>query len=967
MQLGLALSLTAVNRMTPAEGPGAPVSYDVLVSNLAELRALNVEAARTASGKGSGQTLIVALAPGNYFPGPGEENAWEPDSTYLGTTPGAVMFTGLYANGAYYPVIDRVKLAKSLTVRPLFRYLHITCRLWAPRFDEFAAGAEPGEPNSIASNLNGSLRVATSTGLDAWCSYCIFSGNYRGDHTHIFDVTDVLIDGFANRYENRYPENAHIMPASSGGTITNLYVPEWTRGTRVHTPQYVGDNCDPAWLDTETGMIADGEHPLFIHPSAGGSGFEGYMITTDGRITGFNLVNGGTGYTTAGLISEWWVTWLGRKTLNAYCVSGAVRPYGGSGGFNDDARFEFCTFRSAYTGIRMGPAYGGTMLVKGCVFDRLYADGINCPQVDAAKGSLIELRGNLFKELFAASYHPQNSHSDNVQLFFDGTFNSPVNVLIAGNVLMSGDTAGDTASGIITTDQEETPPTPYGSSGYFIANTILTRTQGNCLSLEFTGDTLVSNNIVLRYDVDGELEQNTNLGQTSLYAVGPVAIRNNVMENRSIISGAEWVTESNNSYTGQNGATIAYSSLIADAAARPKTRAATSTAFATIGAAATQGPQAGGVWDEDNLEVVWANVPPFVSFQDVLGQDADAAVSTRWTRILGGTDTGSISVTGSGVSFEIADDSAGTGATSPDTSYSGAVRDKWIRLTCAAVTTGLTTVVATLNINGTEFTWRVTTAPELQYNRVDNGAAAYGDINIPNGQMANADRVMIAFGLNIDEHVVPARLFTGTGSGASILSFATGGIPSLDVGNSGTVLKRRPAAAPTLDTWQLWVLLIDLSTTDQAERLKWMVNTDLPTLNPSFMSGTGASVDMRQFWCGSGSNTLRMFADADANPIMDARFELALWAHWGRSADGFTLPDVSTIGARQALYNSFTRDLIGADGSGPLGVQPFLCFYGDTGASDGSEANTFNATGGLTNRGTISTALVKQAGTFTTV
>lgn len=954
---------------SPAGSSDTPETYDYLINNLAELRAVDLDAVAVSVGKGAGQTLVVALAPGNYFPdtGAGELWAWNITSTYASANGADVLFTGQYSDNR--PVIDVIKWDGGVTPKVRFRHMVICSRRWEPNNPAYASGATAGVVTSLSQNLNGAFRVAGTTGTPPDFEIGVrFTGNYRGDHTHEYDPTDVLIS--PGLYENRYPEAAHIRATLVGGTYTALNIDSssYDGGAIIHRNQYVGDNCNPAWIDSGTGMIADGEYPLFLDPRAAstGSGFEGYMTTANGRIVSTRLVSGGTGYTTAGAIIQWHIWWDKKRTFVSWLPSGCVTKYGGSGSLTDHMQYSDVEFANSYTGIRIIPTTGGELTVKRCFFDRLYSDGVIMPISDGDRPNRITLQANVFKEAWALGSDPCDPHSDFMQAFYSGVFTSPIDIMIAGNVAITGRSRGGGASGWLTTDMLTGN---YGISGYFIANYILTRQQGNGVFLGPSGDFLYANNVNVRFDVS-ETSYNQNIVATTVVdAVGQVGLRDNVSEIISVSGGTGSAEMTSNIILGFNGATIPYADVFANPLARPLTRADVLTSFATIGAAASDGPQAGGVFNWATLEPDLDAVAPFVKFDTVIGQDAAVDAYTPWTRLLGGLASGTITCSGTGMSFQIADDYLGTGAGSQLTTYTGVKRDKWIRLKCDAIITGLTQRTANLVIDSTNFSWSVNSASVLTYTKVDNQATAYSSIIIPSQGGLTVDRMVLAMYFDLDTIVTSSRQFTGTANGQSLLMNYSATLPTAQLGTSGGVFRRRLQSTPTLDTDQLWILLIDLAETGEA-RCKWMVNTGMPALD-SIINGTQTSMNIDT----ALATPYRLFASVSGAQIQDIKPSMFFLDWWSQAANPtYTMPDVGLIADtgdatyeanRLALFNSFQRDLIGADGSGPLGRQPKLCFYGDAGASDGSTADTWNNnTTGLLNRGSLSTAAIRVAGTY---
>lgn len=940
-------------RFGAAVGVVPPGLYDVLITNDAELDAFSPDAAVAAHpspvypGK-----LTVAIAPGFY-------TGWNYPASSTTTFP--ITFAAYDPDDK--PIIDGT-LWKATNNKVTFEDIWFCTTAWFP--------FSPGAPGSL--NFNGAFRCGQAASSSPDFHRCKFGGNYKGDHTYIFPLDDLEIS--PNIFQNRQGENAVVVGTGAGGAVTNLRysivtvpatgVTPGDPGTITTINNFVGSNCDPSWIDGGTGMIADGNWPLILSPGSGGSGtgFVGTMTTVAGAITGFNVTAGGTGYTAGTLI----ISWLGQEFLNACIPSAGIRSNSGANYFIGQMNLYECEFmNSLWTNIRETPRGAGSALrAHRCLF-QTYADGAILGSTQSVTCEDYEFTFNVTRNAWFSSSDLGAPHADAYQP--NGTHQTwtqpwPKRIMkMIGNVVIAGPVRGSGFTGFLATGFDGVGTT-HGVSVQAIGNYFLTTQQANAFRNGLSDGSQFRDNVVVRWDVAETIRNAVARGDTAFNSnLSGLQIVGNIVDGfASTGSGADMVEKAGNLVLGKSGVTIPYTDVFANPLAQPQTMAETLAAFATIGAAAGMGPQNVAGIDFTNFTVDYDQFPPFVKFANVINQDQSTDYVTPWCRLMGGLETGTISVTGTGVTFQIADEFNGTGATGDLTTYTGLKRDKFIRLKCTAIGAPLTTVETDLQIDSTHFLWYVTTEGNVAYTLADNGSNTYSSIAIPSQGGLLVDRIAIAFVGIIDADVALSRLFGSTsGVNGMNLSWQTGGIPSITINNGG-MINKRPISAPPNASEVTITILIDLSTTVQAERLKIMYDADLIDIDEAYNAGTGASISLDTLL----SATYRIFANSSGATSMNTKAGMFFFDAGKSPALGgsFVLPSVATYADQVEVFTKFQADLIGATGAGPLGHQPRLCFYGAVGASDGSTPNSWNATAGLTNRGDIATGAIRGGGTY---
>jgi len=406
------------------------------------------------------------------------------------------------------------------------------------------------------------------------------------------------------------------------------------------------------------------------------------------------------------------------------------------------------------------------------------------------------------------------------------------------------------------------------------------------------------------------------------------------------------VVDKGNVILGQNGALIPYSSVFASPASSPTTLAATVTAFTPIGSFVGKGAANAGHIDYINRTRNRAFEESFLNFDPLGNQTTNTAVTSNWCRLLGGPDSQAFSIVGGTV--EWADDALGTNTTGPVTS--GTVsRGKFARIHATTSTGGSTTVTATLTVNGTAFAFNITTQSVASFVTVDNQVTAFSTMPTPSPTESGLKRFLIAVRAKHDNAPAAGACVFSDNSGVTKLDLATATTYRFQL-TSGAVL-HKSNLAPATGSWETHLFAVDLTQTSAAAVSKWFADqgsgfANVPQVSSTIdTSGALSRTSVQLF-----ASTLGLFGKPGGTNIIDGEMAF-FWMHWGDAT--FTLPDISD----PTVQNLFTADRINlTNGSGPLGFQPKLFFYGASGATD------WNA--GLANKGTESLTMTKQAGTY---
>ena len=265
-----------------------------------------------------------------------------------------------------------------------------------------------------------------------------------------------------------------------------------------------------------------------------------------------------------------------------------------------------------------------------------------------------------------------------------------------------------------------------------------------------------------------------------------------------------------------------------------------------------------------------------------------------------------------------------------------------------------------LTIKGMASTFRATTGGVLSFPRVKNSGAAYSKlVGVESSAPQTASIITLAVRYRQANYEAGDRIVgTSASSGIRLGTQSNSSPPRGFLNTSGTGTAAFLGDPPGTLTHTA-VLTYDFNKTTASEVAKLVMDGVQQELSPTStlsLLGTlklnprNVYLDLGVFALGSGLN------------LFDGEIEM-IWSHYGL-AGTYTPPDLSD----PEVFKMFSADYIGAEGEGPLGFRPKYCFYGPVGEADGSEPNTWNANGGLLNRGSVQetggTALIRQAGAY---
>jgi hypothetical protein len=335
--------------------------------------------------------------------------------------------------------------------------------------------------------------------------------------------------------------------------------------------------------------------------------------------------------------------------------------------------------------------------------------------------------------------------------------------------------------------------------------------------------------------------------------------------------------------------------------------------------------------------------PPWIGFSPVFNVEPESTQTSGLRKLIGGGPGQPFTCN---VRYRTADTLAGANLTAWQDAGSGTIDEgKFVELEVDASGDGSTLVQGDFAVRGYSNTFNVTTAAVTPFTAIDNqGARSTFSGNLTG---TGGKRIIVAIESKFDATTGTPRV-VGNGAGLNH-SVSSGKLRWQFVGSSTVRVD-----GPNIDaSWHRQLLNIQLDKTNAAEVVEWYIDDTL--VSPT---GTINTTGTTSFNIGTILNNLGLFAAADGASLMDGQFRFLL-IDVGDAT--MTMPDISN----PAVRNSFTKENLADGGVDILGRQAKGVWFGDPGASDGSEANTFNASGGLLNKGSVSGwTLTKQAGTY---
>lgn len=757
---------------------------------------------------------------------------------------------------------------------------------------------------------------------------CRIRGNYRGNTT---DRIDTLAD---------LPEYACITATIAGGQVTVL----------DHTARpFVGD------------LVGNGVHPLTLL-STGGTGFSGTMTVLDGYITSTAITTAGSGYNTS-LHTTARITWAGQQRMTSYLQYGIQKPDGSasSGAFS----VVDCEFWDLQSGVKLG--ISGEALVRGCKFDGIYCDTISLGLENNIVPPRVTILDNFYTRIFSKAGDAGDPHADAViQLFFHaGRPAAPTpsqydwpGLTVERNVLVNGAARGGAQGVFISVSPSVRRYIKPRIVGNIVASAHLT----NSIMVGGAWDAFIWRNLSIRYDpTDSSGGSATiNLGTSGEFE-GQSLLGRNIGE-AIIIKNLTHVDQSSypNLTVGKGGANVAYSAVFEDHDLPPTTLEEAIAAYTVKGAYSAFGPLNGdGYIDYLARTTDRSMEPTFARWRQVINQPVGSLIESDWSPVLGGLPGRAISA-GPGVEYRIADDRAATNVTAWTSAPGTVDPGQYVQRRHTSSATNNATTSTNLTINGQVFPWAVATESATAYPLADNGNSAWSKVASPVATATGQRKFLIAGGFLFDAVATNMRVF-GVAGQVFNMFVGTGGVLRFSMINS-TILTAIANFTITAGVYCRYAITVDFTKKDPSEVIKIVVNGELASLN--FGTGTNDStVDSQQgdrvlSLATLFSSDLGLFGYATGANLMDGQQDLWLFD----SGDGsYILPDI----ADPAVFGLLSPDILGANVTALTGALPRLCYFGPKGAGDGSEVDTWNATGGLPNRGGGGVRpLIKQAGVF---
>lgn len=343
--------------------------------------------------------------------------------------------------------------------------------------------------------------------------------------------------------------------------------------------------------------------------------------------------------------------------------------------------------------------------------------------------------------------------------------------------------------------------------------------------------------------------------------------------------------------------------------------------------------------DWTNKRINQSIEPALFNFTAMIDQATSSTVTSGWRRNWT-AGTRSVSITNG--EYQIANDSSGTGA-SGWTSAAGTITEgKWIQVRCTSSGSAATATQVTLTVGGENSTFTVITAAAQTYTAIDNGGAVYSSLPTLNGGNTTYTKALIALRFRLDVAVTSGVVFSDDNLQFRLFTPAAGNLRLLLDNTNIRIDLNSIITAPS--AMQTHIIAVDLTKPSVAGGgVIWTVDgTQRTTTTNTWPTTIPSTASIYQ-------NRFGLFDQyAGAGAALNGAMEF-FWMDWGDAT--YQLPDITD----PAVFAKFYKDLIGADGSGPTGSQPKLCYYGSL-----SDWN-----GGLANKGSLTATLTNTGGSYT--
>lgn len=736
-------------------------------------------------------------------------------------------------------------------------------------------------------------------------------GNWRGDIDFPFDPTA------------DYPEYANIVPQfAAGGAVSSLVIRNAVVGS--YTPDGEENGTYVNALNFTGGASGNGI-TFSVQPDT-------TIVVEDGVIVSATVQDGGASTGTPAMNNNWGIlskviVWDGQIRLFDVMAQGerVITPSGGNARdiFTGPMEWRDVEWSLLVGGSRGSIADTGSIHFIGNHFDLIYGDSIAYgASANATSAPGVTIEYNTFTRPFSSPRDPSDPHSDPIQLWFavnDNAFDWPV--LVRGNVVWIGEARG-TVQGVFIAD----PPVSgdFGYTGYIYGNLVLNADLPNGMSLEQGRDMYIADNTVVRYSpgdpVNGSNTVITGLGRSGSKVLGHSFFGSNISEGFTtgtniIDDGTVESAGFSNVVLGRAGMSIPYTDVFADPSGDRDTFQQVLAAYTPKAGYANKGA-VGRYIDFANRTADLAQQVVFVGLPDIVGQEPSTSVTSGWKKIIGGAESGPISITGG--EYQFADDANGSNATTPTSDPGVYLRDKFIQVVQTTSSGESITTTATVSLNGYLNAFNATTKSNAEYPVVAFDGA---DRFKRNGVLGTDGRYLtLAFKMRFPSDPPAANLPIFTGLNASegagvgavqMIILPTGALRIAVFNAAGSVICQLNSAGGDWCDGQVHEVLIDIDMEQAVAgdgRALWIdgVNrlsaTGAWSGGPGVVAGYSRSVGISGYAIGGGS-ALMLPAGVEMEYIyvnIDERAGV----------------NDSAVRAR------FDASIIGPDGSGVTGNQP---------------------------------------------
>ncbi len=777
--------------------------------------------------------------------------------------------------------------------------------------------------------------VGTNAGFSV--TRCYMHSGYRGAVDTPHNPTTI------------YPEYASIIPQFTGGVLTGFI----TSGNEFRN--YIGNLTPDGQLN--------GTYPMTFNNISGVGTFEvgnfptATFTVVDGYITARTIGQGGASDIANGTNGNWGalskvVTWAGQQPMSSYLAFGIKD--GVSANNTGTMTITDCLFEDLSNAVKGGvPKTGGAVNIIGNTFRRMYMDYISLGLSGNTVPPNTTVAWNVGTQPFSVIGDAGDPHSDFIQSYMNDLTlpytPSNWNYDIYGNVFYDGNARGG-VQGILLADC----PTGIAYTGRVAGNIIASSNLSNGITLERASEAYVYRNTVVRYDPTNAV---VNTGAVNIRmddALTPTwtMLGNNIFEGTFLNNNATVYVDQvfrTNTTLGTRGASVSggYGNVFVGGSA-PVSLAQAISYFTPKGAYTANGLGTDGYLNFTTRTLDRTKEPVYAKMPIKINQALSTNINSDYTKILGGPDTGTISVSGGTATLSNSALGAGEGSASNSLSYTRGQYLKGIQ-TSSGSGSSVTTLNATFNglaLNRFD----VITSVASAFVVADNEGTAYSTIATPPAEAGGLSKLLLGIRYRQDVAGTGNILANLTGGTFKLNAASTSSLRLL-IGGSGHVFVRVPFSTASASTMRTYLIAIDLTkaTIGEGGQIA-VIDSVVQTIqsggvhNPAAFSGSTFTLANLFSTTGMG-----VFAESDGGSKANGAIEW-LWMHW---VDANTaLPDITD----PLISAAFSADRFATNGSSNVFGAPKL-FYRGASLAEWNSA--------VPNRGTVSSLpLTKLDGTY---